>query len=176
MTWITVHYACNHSHWQDIHGMELHRRRVLASAQSKPCPSCRASLSRSVSEQEGLPPLQGSDRQIAWAHPIRTEAMSQAGALSCEMDRAEAVLANPERWPQGLDAAEAQQRLDALRAKRAALQRIWREARASWWIDHRGKGLKLLVHQVATATDQSPQQPRPPRVAEIRLHGQPHAA
>lgn len=176
MTWITVHYACSHTHWQDIHGMELHRRRVLASAQSTPCPSCRASLSRSVSEQEGLPPLQGSDRQIAWAHPIRTEAMAQAGALSCEMDRAEAVLSDPQRWPPGLAADAAQQGLEALRAKRAALQRIWREARASWWIDHRGKGLKLLVHQVATDTDQSPQLPRPLRAAEIHLRGQPHAA
>ena len=81
MTWITVHHACGHTHWKDIHGMELHRRRVLAAAQSSACSSCRASLSRSVSEQEGLPLLQGSDRQIAWAHPIRTEAMAQAGGV-----------------------------------------------------------------------------------------------
>ena len=176
MTWITVHHACGHTHWKDLHGMELHRRRVLAAAQSNACPSCRASLSRSVSEQEGLPLLQGSDRQIAWAHPIRTEAMAQAGALSCELDRAEAVLSEPTRWPKDLSAEDAAQRLTALRDKRAALQRIWHEARASWWIDHRGKGLKLLVHQVATATDQSPQLPQPLRVVEIHLRGQPHAA
>lgn len=176
MTWIAVTYACSHSHWQDIHGMELHRRRVLAAAQSNPCPSCRASLARSVAEQEGLPPLQGSDRQIAWAHQIRTEAMAQAGALSCEMDRAEAVLSTPERWPRGLDAEEAQHRLEALRAKRAALQRLWHEARASWWIDHRGQGLKLLVHQLATATDTVAPLPLPERVAELHLRGRPHAA
>lgn len=176
MTWITVPHACGHTHWQDIHGMELHRRRVLAAAQSTPCPSCRASLARSVAEQEGLPPLQGSDRQIAWAHPIRTEAMAQAGALSCEMDRAEKTLQDPARWPRGLTADEAARRLAALREKRAALQRLWREARASWWIDHRGQGLKLLVHQVATASDTAAQLPRPPRVVDIHLRGQPHAA
>jgi hypothetical protein len=130
MTWITVPYACGHTHWQDLHGMELHRRRVLAAAQSNACPSCRASLARSVAEQEGLPPLQGSDRQIAWAHPIRTEAMAQAGALSCEMDRAEKTLQDPERWPQGLKAEEAARRLAAAAAlARSARQLVDRSPR-----------------------------------------------
>lgn len=113
-----ITYRCGHDDMVQIYGTNVHGEREKKAAWygTIDCPACRAAKARQ--EHDGLPALEGSDKQVAWADDIRDEVLDEA-----RKDR--------DGWE---DHGAAEEQL-------AAADRIiaWLkdQASASWWIDHK---------------------------------------
>lgn len=123
MAWYDISHSCGHNGRQQIYGTDVNgeRARKAAKLGERACPTClqqandeRNRLAAERSAAEGWPPLQGSKRQVAWAHAIR------ADAVDTVTDRVrDAYASTPE-------------------LEQAAVLGILAQSReASWWIDHR---------------------------------------
>ncbi|QIG78219.1 hypothetical protein BIBE0010001c01_00033 [Bifidobacterium phage BigBern1] len=112
-----ITYRCGHEDTVQIYGTNVHGEREKKAAWygSIDCPACRAAKARQ--EHDGLPALEGTDRQVAWADDIRDEVLDEA-----RNDR--------DGWA---DHGAAEEQI-------AAADRIiaWLKGQtsASWWIDH----------------------------------------
>jgi hypothetical protein len=99
----------------------------------QPCPACRAKAAQGKATAAGLPALEGSDRQIAWAADIRPDMIQQAEQLlHSEVaklgDRAnEPVIAGN------------------LQKARANIERLRAITKAGWWIDNRSLPAKFVL-------------------------------
>jgi len=80
-----------------------------------------------AARERGLPPLEGSDRQVAWAEGIRLTAFSAIDKVQkwIEQNDAQAEAEDPDHWhtvKQGI---------------RKATAWLHEQTEAKWWIDHR---------------------------------------
>ena len=80
----TVTYRCGHTGVIDLGGKGSEREWRLKKEAEKLCPDCyQEELDRKnkeaaeKAEQMGLPKLEGSEKQIAWAESIRSEIISK---------------------------------------------------------------------------------------------------
>ncbi|MGI5122743.1 hypothetical protein ACQEU5_24820 [Marinactinospora thermotolerans] len=121
-----ITHACGHSTAHQIYGGNARREEQAGWEARRPCPECRAAHAhqrdttaatqiRQADENDGLPELSGTDRQIPWGTRVRRERLEQV------RDYLETTLGGQgaERvWPLVLRLARHQ-------------------GEAGWWIDHR---------------------------------------
>jgi hypothetical protein len=132
-------HPCGHTMLHPFYGDDdygwAERARQIATG---PCALChadeqlrerqqQAEQARLQAAQRGLPPLEGSDRQVAWAEGVRLGAF---GAI-------DKVL----RWVEQVEAQAMAEDPDYWQGVKQGMQRaiLWLEAQtdAKWWIDHR---------------------------------------
>jgi hypothetical protein len=130
----SITHSCGHEVEHTLFGPYEGRRRRIEELTGTPCPACEqakrteataaanAEAAKAASEA-GLPVLQGSEKQVAWAETIRMKAIAEA----------EAAIARTATTP------ERQEQVAPLLAKLKA------QDQARWWIDSRSKsGIELL--------------------------------
>jgi hypothetical protein len=135
----SVTYSCRHDGTEQLFGkMEDRERKLDWYARVGVCPSCyKAKMSQAVEAASvGLPALQGSEKQVAWAAKLRIEMLDRVvgatrdkvRAIFARIEAGEAAKATPEQ----LEAA-IQENEKVL----VACDQIERIVNASWWIEHR---------------------------------------
>jgi len=115
-TEITHTCGCKVTH--DIVGTDVHgeRGRKAAWLADQPCMRCKRAQEAAAATvaTDDMIALTGSDKQVAWATTIRADARKSVNAI---LD--------------GKPLSAAQQ---------AAVDALWAQADAGWWIDRRGNG------------------------------------
>jgi hypothetical protein len=129
MAWQTPTHSCGHEGEQyQAYGPCDGRQRRLEQIERHPCPACRSAQAQAQGVAAGLPPLTGSEKQIAWAGDIRARLLP---TYEQEIAAAKKLLPESRDLPQAAFAFElidlAEQRL----AKRQG------QSEARWWIDNR---------------------------------------
>lgn len=123
MAWYDINYSCGHTGQQQIYDTNVNgeRERKAGKLGERACPTClqqandeRNRLAAERSAAEGWPPLQGSKRQVAWAHAIR------AGAVDTVIAHVRDAYASTPELEQA-----------------AKLAVLVQSREADWWIDHR---------------------------------------
>lgn len=124
--------ACGHTEKIKVYGPYRQRDAALAREQGKVCAACYAAqkdeeraaaaqAAAQAAQAAGLPALQGTPKQIAWAEQIRSTALAAVDQfLSLQ---GEARRQDP-RWAQ----------------VEAAVAALRNQAQAAWWIDRRSHG------------------------------------
>lgn len=76
MAWQYPRHVCGHAGERyQAYGKLDERERRLAAIESRPCPECRKAAADKAAAEAGLPALQGSAKQVAWASEIRERAL-----------------------------------------------------------------------------------------------------
>ena len=131
--------TCGHIETANICGPTKDRPRQEQYEATKSCYDCyKAEQARKRTEQSaeaataaeaaGLPALNGSDKQVAWAETIRQECFRAAQNILAKLPTT--VAQNPEQ------------------AKTLEICKgIVGQTNAGWWIDHRGLSFQTLVKQ-----------------------------
>jgi hypothetical protein len=135
-----VTYKCGHEGIEQITGRVKDRGGKAAWIEAnKLCPDCyeakrqkeRAEANAQnadANRDAGLPPLTGSEKQIAWAESIRATQITQLDGLIALMDKsADKVAAQPEAIRQAVE--QAYERFISLKT----------ETKASVWIENRNE-------------------------------------
>lgn len=138
-----ITYSCGHSGEINIAGpVKLRQGRADWEA-AKVCTDCyRAEQRRKgeavAAEQSaaGLPELQGSDKQIAWAATIRAAAV--AGLEAIEQQIADLVT-------EAGGEVNLLELAPTVAATRAAIERVRRNPSAKFWIDNRERSARSLL-------------------------------
>lgn len=142
----TVTHSCGHDQEHQLYGPGRDRERKLAWLETTQCSDCwreqrdtdrdeASAVAASQAEDEGLPELSGSAKQIAWAETIRM-------AVIKDLDAFEALVTE--------NAKKAGKELppDEWELWRRAVDEIRGETAARWWIDNRdeqGRNIAALV-------------------------------
>lgn len=123
MATYTFTYRCGHTAEIQLYGPMAERERKTAWYSTIDCPDCKAAAISAESHAMGMPDLQGSPKQIAWAAVIRLE-------FAKRMQKMAHTAPSP----------EAADRL------KAALDNILSsEVDARFWIDHRDDSDTLII-------------------------------
>ncbi|MCW9087964.1 MAG: hypothetical protein OQK54_00325 [Gammaproteobacteria bacterium] len=87
----------------------------------------KATQARLFASERGLPPLEGSDRQVAWAETVRLSAFSAVDKVLKWLDEVDAQAAeeDPDYWS------------DTKQGIRRAIEYLEEQTDAKWWLDHR---------------------------------------
>ena len=147
MSKYTITRACGHSETVNIGGKVSERDRLASYEERKDCDECykakqdaarvaAAAAAAEAAKTAGLPALQGSEKQVAWAESIRANLIA-----GHEDVRA--------RLAAGIAAGKGD---DVTVAMLAALDRIVACTSATWYIDHRddaGKGMMTYLITIA---------------------------
>ncbi len=125
-------YTCGHDGVCDVVGPGKDREWKIRKHFSGPCPECAAQIARERAEkaaqdaeEQGVPALVGSDKQIAWATEIRASFLREVEAENMRADgpNADAILTHI----------------------------ITNCTRASYWIDCRGQSAKSIARGYVAA-------------------------
>jgi len=93
MAWYDINYNCGHTGREQIYGKINGREgRATWIGQHKSCPDCyqaqiladrqaKDEAAKKAAEEQGLPALVGSDKQIVWAETIRQEKIARINKL-----------------------------------------------------------------------------------------------
>lgn len=134
-----VRHACEHTMLHPFYGDDDfswgERTQQLAAA---PCRLCaaeerraeqaqRAVEARLAAQARGLPPLEGSERQVAWAETIRGNAFGAVDKVHKWMERVDvqAEEEDPDYW------------MSVKQGIRRSVEFLEGQVEAKWWIDHR---------------------------------------
>lgn len=148
----TVIHSCGHEEEVVLFGNNRDRERKLEWLASIPCKECQKAMEQQAIKERtkelGLPELQGTEKQVAWALGIRISRIAdlheQAGKLSDKIasleasieavkeKEGEAALARLERYEKRLVDTRS-----ALANTVEAIDGVSAITKASWWIDHR---------------------------------------
>lgn len=140
----TLTHRCGHQATHELQGRNHRARRwEQAELASALCPDCQtqrdaerkaaADAAAAAAEAAGLPALEGTPRQVAWALKVRDEQVARVRSVLEETRRAVAGATEP--WAQ-----------DWLREMEAYADELCRETRAGWWLDHRHVGVVAQLH------------------------------
>lgn len=132
-----IRYSCGHTEERPLFGKHEERERIIENAEKHgTCSACRKAEARIAAEATEaaleLPPLIGSEKQIAWARTIRS-------ALITKID--EHLSAKRRTVPED-KLAQFEERRTLI------LQGIYSKDRASWWIDQRGAHETTIIDQI----------------------------
>jgi len=119
-----VTYHCGHSETRSFSGSHSARDAYIEKLSREDCPACRAAQAKTRSAAAGLPTLNGSDKQIAWAEQIRQRAVTAFAEAQSVIEAA------------APDADSRQRALDALATIRT---RTMGTTDAGIWIDIRDR-------------------------------------
>lgn len=147
-----VEYSCGHSGEVELFGPGKERDRKLEWLATIPCPACkreqqttdraaRSAQSATANAADGLPALEGSPKQIAWAETIRREALLYTRAIERINPDKLAAATDPETVAFGTEYAQAYDE---------ALKRLRAQSSAKWWIENRSNA-KYLVQDAILA-------------------------
>lgn len=142
-----ITHACGHVETAQLYGSSWQRgsrARWLAESECGTCWTARRDLERveqsersaAANQTAGLPALEGSPKQVAWAETIRADIHDELTTRLTELLEVEAAGGGAEvreKWAR---------RLEHIRTVLAALPDI---ASARWYIDHRDHGMNGLV-------------------------------
>lgn len=129
----SIQHSCGHSSDYDVKSNADKRQQTIQWLSEQECRNCKIAKERMEAQKtrslEGLPLLQGSAKQIAWAETIRAIALKAVNYYMITIDEAyssKSYLSTSDKQGWG----ELQQ------------QDIWlhQEQSAAWWIDHRRYG------------------------------------
>ncbi len=141
-----VTYTCGHTDTVQIYGPGRDREWKLAREESKLCPECykkhldeeRARQNAEAAEANqlaGLPQLEGTEKQIAWAESIRKSMIDHIIEYYISQITDEAKAEHPEEYELVMKAFEA----------------IKQHTDASWWIDNRVNDDKIGLCRLMNA-------------------------
>lgn len=82
-----ITYKCGHTATVQLLGsIEERQRKIEWYKHNCMCDECRAKQAQEASVQVGLPAIDGSDKQVAWATDIRNKAIDSVRALKVRFD------------------------------------------------------------------------------------------
>lgn len=140
---ITVLHTCGHEGKHAVGDNELERRQREEWLRKQPCQACwRASQQRDASAQGsalGLPPLEGTADDIAWAEVLRAKAIAHNKNYHDQL-----LAENPFADDPALHDA-------VVTAARGALSQLCAECHAKWWIENRFETMSYVKQRVADA-------------------------
>lgn len=162
MGWETIEHSCGHEERHDLYGNRSWRDRQAARLENEPCSTCKQAerdkenrKAAAENAEAGYPPLEGTEKQIAWAETIRRDMLAVADVVD-EYWSGEGLAIHE---VQALFRQRGQEQLympahifaDACMALLAGvgeyfgkvgredfMRTLCGQTRASWWIDHRG--------------------------------------
>ncbi|WP_347246159.1 hypothetical protein [Thermogutta sp.] len=117
-----VKRACGHVEKVELFGPHKDREWRLKKEAEKKCLQCRANTA-----VPGLPMLEGTPKQVAWANDIRSNILRQVESLRSEIDRL---------FP---DHPETEK---VTRAIEGFVAELVTKTSASWWIDNRTMAIR----------------------------------
>ncbi len=141
MAWNTAQHACGHTKQHQLYGKQSSRDYEIKRLEQQDCADCKALKAKEIAAQSDL---EGTDKQVAWAHKIRA---SKAPLMQELLDKLRAMAAST-------PAAAAEKDV----ATRYLEGRIACKS-AKWWIDNRDYTASNLVREFvlarrkATSTD-----------------------
>lgn len=125
-----VTHTCGHNRTVSLVGKGTERERKLAWMAKQPCPDCLRSeelrRAETSADAQGLPRLDGTPKQIAWAERIRYQTLRVIDR-AIPADQLDTEIAVPERV--ALYPGETI-------TLRSVIDRIRQEPSSRWWIDH----------------------------------------
>lgn len=117
----TIKHSCGHEETVDLFGTNVHgeRDRKVAWLESKPCRECESSQ---FEDENGLPQLSGSEKQVSWARSIRINTIKR---IKDAINQVQIMnLSDKDR--------------ETADSRITAMCKIYREkTSAAWWIDNR---------------------------------------
>lgn len=135
----TITHTCGHQEIVQLYGAHSNKEWRIKKMESSPCDDClrQAANEKAAAEakEAGLPTLEGSAKQIAWATTIRQGIYNKRKELIKLID-----------WMEQYPGDAAQKEL--VMAKMAELDRVYfgeamtNEISASFWIDNRSKDIE----------------------------------
>lgn len=140
MAYYDVKHCCGHTECVQLYGPTKNREWRIHQMEQELCSECwAAELARRNAEnakkarEMELPPLQGTEKQVAWAETLRMEFIAEY-----ERDYAN----RPMRVDAGLENCSYDEYAEAM----------LKEPRASWWIDHKDSWWRYdMIHNVVEA-------------------------
>ena len=138
-----IEFACGHSGRKEFYGGKKRRQSSLDYWTERTCVDCwKAEQNRVADEiEEGLPELEGSERQIAWARTIRAKFIQQARANLPEALERVATIRTEMEEEIGVDATAEYGWENALKGERDRHASLEQRTSAKWWIDNRDKDI-----------------------------------
>lgn len=199
-----VTFTCGHTETIQLFGKTSERERWIEWAeQNKVCPECYEKQKKEArqvatwaaakeADENGLPTLSGSDKQIKWAETIRAEKLAEIDRLIAPLDTNMAKVAAD---PALLEKANSKavddgfaDFADSGECLKATVNQIKSNDSAKWWIDNRGENMRCYLAETAKQIAKNrkdyipiaiaakaeatirPQAPVTETVAEIRVH------
>lgn len=137
MAWASIAYRCGHTATKQLHGPHADRERYVAwCARHADCPACAEAAAdahvAAVEAEYDLPPLTGTERQVAWGRKLRIKLIGDY-LLHADGIR--------ERVP-----AKNMGQYEETRA--AFLVAMAGKTAASWWIDHQHTGAREITNEL----------------------------
>lgn len=128
----TVTYVCGHEDTIQLYGPHKDREWRLAREEEKLCPDCyqkqleeerkkQNEEAAKANQEAGLPPLEGTEKQIAWAETIRKQIIESVEKNIFGRMDSEKIKEHPETYERFSKSFES----------------LKRHTDASWWIDNR---------------------------------------
>ena len=135
----TITHSCGHEEQVELFGKAADRDRKVAAMESEPCSECRAK----EAHVDGLPDLEGSPKQVAWAGDIRKQFIvrwaenlekfaQNAEAGRKKMEEKKAAGENVEKYE-----TQYKKITEALEKAQRIFGGIKKETSASWFIENR---------------------------------------
>jgi hypothetical protein len=132
-----IKYACGHTATKQLYGKDADRQRYIAWAGlNASCPACTAANAATaladLEAEYGLPPLDGSLKQIDWSRQIRADKIREFVVL---MDKQRAAVR--------------EDKLELFDVQNAVvITAMCGVTAAKWWIDHRDDGAFSVARQL----------------------------
>lgn len=146
-----VRFSCGHTERKELFGAEKDRQSKIAYwEKSGVCSECyrkeKEQEAVRFAQENALPTLEGSEKQIAWAEKIRTEKLAElkTSAAKAEMSLQELKNATAEMIAKSIAAIGEEKHnatlasvTEKLQAKIDTYQKAKAETSAKWWIENR---------------------------------------
>lgn len=165
----TVSHLCGHDHTHQLTGPQRTREYRLERLAGEDCPDCQSTAweanrqakqaaDAAVAAKAGLPSLEGSEKQIAWANTIRADLLRSVAqaitqlerspnqtlvmiAKACKVEDIAAIAALADAVIESGDPGSPE--FGAMLT--AAVELVNTELSAKWWIDNRGLSVRSLA-------------------------------
>lgn len=133
-----ITHSCGHTLEHRLDGPERERPARRDRLAGRTCNACRTQEAAASNQTMGMPPLTGTDRQIAWAESIRNELAPRMDELIQEhLSRGRAA---------GYSADDVARTQDHLAWVYRA---VMNTTSAGWWIDHRSDPPRSIMAEAA---------------------------
>ena len=129
-----IKHSCGCEETVQLFGKASERERRIAWLESKPCRECERKARAARAEEQGLPALAGTEKQVAWAVDIRERMLAEFAEFTrSNIESAEAR-----------GAVTAEQAALAKANTERARKAIEQVPDAKWFIDHRDEPMRSL--------------------------------
>lgn len=150
---VQVTRQCGHAETIGVFGSSQQRERQVSYESSRVCQACReaqyqarAAEAAAAARAAGLPQLEGTERQVAWAEQLRQRRLAELEQLVADYER---------RLPT-VPEADRERAAGLVAEMRAAVARARTVKSAAYWIDRRDwTPLDHMERLVSAATSKS---------------------